>query len=95
MTIGANGYWNGWWDQASEGTFVNVNNGKVLGKDIYQPWYPGEPNGKDRENCLVTLVNAETWNDFGCFEELCGFCDMNRLPVYTLRGSQLLLLTLS
>ncbi len=79
-------FWNGWWDEPTEGSFTDVNSGRAIAPDDYQPWYLGEPNGSDEENCGVTWVRRDAWNDEGCFQGLCGFCHLDEAPVYTLRG---------
>ncbi len=80
------GFWNGWWDKNSEGDFVNVNNQASLSQREYQPWYMGEPNGKDQENCAQTSTGQRTWNDIVCSAEQCGFCHLSKAPSFTLRG---------
>lgn len=85
---GTNGYWNGWWDQPNEGTFENSNSGRAITSADYQPWYLGEPNGSDQENCGISWAALAAWNDEGCTKKLCGFCHLERAPVFTLRGMQ-------
>ena len=81
-------YWNGWSDQASEGTFTDSTGTKILDADRYQPWYLGEPNGNTEENCgMVWPGRGNAWNDDSCFKEACGFCQLDQVPVMTLRGS--------
>ncbi len=86
MSTGTPGYWNGWWDQPIEGTFQDANDGSNLTSDSYKPWYLGEPNGNDQENCGVSWAELDAWNDEGCYKELCGFCHLEKSPVFTLRG---------
>ena len=50
-------FWFGWSDEATEGSFVNVNDkddmkGKDISEEINSKWFPGEPNGKRWENCM-------------------------------------------
>ncbi len=79
-------YWNGYWDQNTEGTFVNVNNGQPTAASGYENWYVGEPNGLSDENCAVTWPMRNAWNDEGCAESNCGFCQLNFTPDFSLRG---------
>ena len=60
---------------------------KVLSDGQYQPWYIGEPNGLDYENCAVSWPRRHSWNDAICLEEFCGFCEFEEAPVFILRGS--------
>ena len=80
------GYWNGWWDQPSEGTFLDANNAQKLSPTDYQPWFLGEPNGGDQENCGMVWSAQNAWNDKNCRRILCGFCQLDNAPVFTLRG---------
>ena len=77
-------FWNGWWDVPEEGNFTNVNNGQDVGE--FQPWSLGEPNGINLENCGVTWIDTDNWNDAGCESMICGFCEMERSPDIVLRG---------
>ncbi len=77
-------FWNGWWDQPQEGTFTNVNTGEAL--DGFQPWYLGEPNGKNMENCGIVWVTKNMWNDQGCEFKMCGFCELEKAPDIVIRG---------
>ena len=44
---GSEGVWVGWWDQNIEGRWVSANNiSQNLEEHFFQPWSPGEPNGK-------------------------------------------------
>ena len=80
-------YWAGWWDTPSEGTFSDANTGVPLTKDMYQPWYLGEPNGDTLENCVIVWSPKDAWNDDGCNKEFCGFCELERAPDVQIRGS--------
>ena len=53
----------------------------------YQPWYLGEPNGGDQENCGQVWPSRKGWNDRKCRRLLCGFCELDHAPVFTLRGN--------
>ena len=65
---------------------MDGNHGENLTASDYQPWYLGEPNGKDVENCGMSWSNFNAWNDAPCENEVCGFCYLERAPVFTLRG---------
>ena len=80
-------YWNGWWDEPNEGTYTNVNTGEELAKDAFQPWYMGEPNGKNMENCAIVWARRNFWNDQGCEFKMCGFCELEKAPDIVIRGS--------
>ncbi len=68
--------WAGWWDLATEGLFVDVNNGTMnLSSTNYSPWSPGEPNGDTRENCIVSWPGG-AWNDQSCNNQYCVACDV-------------------
>ena len=34
------------------------------------PWFPGEPNGQDFENCVVFWPDEGAWNDENCGTEV-------------------------
>ncbi len=65
---------------------MDANGEITLTEDSYKPWYLGEPNGNDEENCGVSWVRRDAWNDEGCFRDICGFCELEQAPVFTLRG---------
>lgn len=65
---------------------MDANEERNLTGGDYQPWFMGEPNGLDVENCGVSWVRRDAWNDEECDTELCGFCNMAEAPFYTLRG---------
>ncbi len=82
------GYWVGWWDRPSEGRFVDVNSMSSLAPDGYQPWFLGEPNGREQENCAISWTETvSNWNDARCDLEYCGFCRLEFAPVFILRGT--------
>ena len=83
-------YWAGWWDEKTEGKFINAyNEDDYLDPFHYQPWYPGEPNGNTVENCAVVRVGKNTWTDEHCTEkEMCGFCELERAPELMIRGER-------
>ena len=86
LGAGNEAYWNGWWDEPSEGTFMDVNTGQPLRGGDFQPWFMGEPNGLDSENCGVTWSRRNSWNDDSCHLLHCGFCHLDEAPTFTLRG---------
>ncbi len=63
-----------------------MNTGEALAKDAFQPWYMGEPNGKNMENCGITWATRDTWNDQACETKMCGFCELEKAPDVVLRG---------
>ncbi len=85
-------YWSGWWDQPSEGTFSDATGRTKLPPGGYHPWYLGEPNGNTEENCGVVWADRGAWNDDSCSKEACGFCQLERAPVMTLRGCHLIII---
>jgi hypothetical protein len=71
--------WMGLNDEDREGTWV-WDAGGDLGS--YRPWQSGEPNDGGEcwgceENCgaLGFFAGADTWNDFGCYEDLAYVCE--------------------
>ncbi len=78
--------WSGYWDAPREGVFSDVNTGRPLSAGDYQPWWPGEPNGGIIENCAVVWAFRDMWNDYTCDIELCGFCELEEVPVFQIRG---------
>ena len=53
------GTWIGWSDDDQEGNWVSALNSSVsLGKEHFQSWGPGEPNGETKENCVALLSNG-------------------------------------
>ena len=68
---------------------MDSTNERVLGKSDYHPWYVGEPNGLDFENCAVSWPRRNSWNDAVCNEDFCGFCQFDEAPVFTLRGKNM------
>jgi hypothetical protein len=82
----SDGFWNGYWDEPHEGTFVDVNSGKAVG--AYQPWYFGEPNGDTIENCAMVWPARNAWNDLACSNKRCSFCYMSVAPYLNFRGKE-------
>ncbi len=79
-------YWSGWSEPYEEGRVADFVTGDNLTESGFQPWYPGEPNGKDMENCVSVKARDNTWVDVPCKKKVCGFCNMNGAPDLKLRG---------
>ena len=80
--------WAGWWDEPEEGVYTDINTGQVLTEGAYQPWFPGEPNGRTVENCAIIWFNRDAWNDQVCDIHLCGYCELEEAPILNIRGRQ-------
>ena len=53
------GTWMGWSDDDQEGNWVSALNSSVsLGKEQFQPWRSGQPNGERKQNCLTLKTNG-------------------------------------
>ncbi len=76
-------FWAGWTDEESD-DFIAADNGEKLSD--FQPWFLGEPNGEDLENCVVVEGRRNAWNDELCSHEFCGFCYVPRRHVLHIRG---------
>ena len=50
-------------------------------------WRKSEPNGDLRENCAGLDMYGTEFVDLFCGKKLCGICDINHTPIFTLRGS--------
>lgn len=81
------GIWNGWWDEQTEDTFVDVH-GQGLQLDISKfdqdPWSPSGANGYHMENC--GLYKWYTFHDTFCTQDHYSICDMGEPPVFRMRG---------
>ncbi len=75
----------GWWDTYNEGQFVDVNTG-MTNLSNFSPWYPGEPNGDLKENCLEVFKSNGLWNDVGCERGRCALCNISTTPSFVMRG---------
>ncbi len=65
------------------------NQSKMLEKDDFQPWFPGEPNGNTAENCLTVATSSgvkSAWFDTSCEKQECYFCNISRMPIIQIRG---------
>ena len=85
-------FWAGWDDEETNGVFVNANTKETL-RNINGVWqfFPGEPNGGTKENCVVVWPARNGWNDQGCDIGAYGFCHMDPRPRLVLRGNETLL----
>ena len=77
--------WTGFSDENDEGNYVDVNEGKALNFD---PWAPGEPNGKRNENCAISNRPSPFWYDAPCDYPLSSFCRIEETPRLHLRGEE-------
>ena len=74
--------WSAFTDLETEGKFVDKN-GKVLDENDFNR---GEPNGGEFENCGSIHNSNGKHVDIGCWETLCGACNLDHLPKFKLRG---------
>ncbi len=84
-------FWAGWSDEETEGIFRDSCIGMSLEKIGYEPWEVGEPSGQRKENCIVASgksndIEKVTWQDVSCSKKYCGFCNLERAPLFTIRG---------
>ena len=81
-------FWAGWSDKDNEGLFTNVNTGKVLEKkdELYDMWWPGEPNGGVLESCAASWPTRSAWFDMMCSETAKTFCNIQPRPRLIMRG---------
>ena len=80
--------WSGWFDEPSEGSFVNMESNEIEfdpTKFSDQIWADAEPNGDEYENCLV-MNNRKMLEDLACDQLRCSVCKLGSTPVFTLRG---------
>ncbi|XP_063419997.1 perlucin-like protein [Mytilus trossulus] len=70
-------YWLGARDDVIEGIWIWSSGANMN----FTKWNPGEPNGGDKENCLILENNG--WNDHKCNEERYFICqqDMHRIQL--------------
>ena len=74
--------WTGWSDEQNEGTYIDANLGQVLpinNSSTYAPFYTGEPNGEEAENCVVSNPDG-TWWDAPCNYRFIGSCLLRHMP---------------
>ena len=74
--------WSAFTDLKTEGKFVDKT-GDILDKNDYNR---GEPNGGEFENCGSIHYTTGKHVDIGCWEALCGACNLDHLPQFKLRG---------
>ena len=77
--------WTGFSDENEEGNYVDVNEEKALNFD---PWAPGEPNGKRNENCGISYKLRSGWYDAPCDSSLSSFCRIEETSRLHLRGDR-------
>ena len=75
--------WTGFSDEDDEGNYVDVNEGKSLN---FEPWAPGEPNGKTNENCGISYKLSPFWYDAPCENSYFSFCRIEETSRLHLRG---------
>ena len=75
--------WTGYSDEDEEGKYVDVNEGKAL---HFEPWAPGEPNGKQNENCGIANKPSPFWYDAPCENSYLSFCRIEETSRLHLRG---------
>lgn len=76
--------WTGFSDENDEGNYVDVNNGKGL---HFDPWAPGEPNGRTHENCGISYKLSSFWYDAPCENSYFSFCRIEDTTRLHLRGA--------
>ena len=47
-------------------------------------WHKSEPNGDENENCAV--MNSNEFEDNHCDANFCGACEIDKTPVFIIRG---------
>ena len=75
--------WTGFSDEDDEGNYVDANEGKALN---FEPWAPGEPNGKTNENCGISYKLSPFWYDAPCENSYFSFCRIEETSRLHLRG---------
>lgn len=82
------GFWAGWTDEITEGTFIDPNTGEELyeSTDGFHPFHPGEPNGGNKENCIQVMPHKNSWNDYRCCYRAVSFCNIEGRPRFKIRG---------
>ena len=74
--------WYGFSDKEQEGYFIHQGHNEVDPKLFDK----GEPNGDVFENCAALRKNRKKLIDIGCRYDLCGFCMLQDIPEFRLRG---------
>ncbi|XP_068202995.1 uncharacterized protein [Palaemon carinicauda] len=70
-------------DAAEEGVWASFSDGQTL---PFTNWFPGEPNGDRKDNCVVLRRSDPYWADTLCSMELCFSCVRTHLDYLQLRG---------
>ena len=83
-TLGDHFYWAGFDDSKKDGQFISQE-GVDFGLDR---WYPGEPNGKHYQNCLLLFVSngKGTFKDEDCESKSKFFCNVVKPVALEARG---------
>ena len=82
--------WTGFTDEKKEGDFIDINEDKRL-ETIFDnlPFSPGEPNGDEEENCLISCKDTPFWHDAVCQKGASPFCKFDRNALIQIRGKSL------
>ncbi|XP_064085752.1 uncharacterized protein LOC135200916 isoform X2 [Macrobrachium nipponense] len=70
-------------DAGHEGVWTSISDGQPL---PYTNWFPGEPNGANKDNCAVLRRSDPFWADTLCSMELCFSCIRTHKDYLQLRG---------
>ncbi|XP_066962316.1 uncharacterized protein [Macrobrachium rosenbergii] len=70
-------------DAGHEGVWTAMSDGQPL---AYTNWFPGEPNGANKDNCAVLRRSDPFWADTLCGMELCFSCVRTHKDYLQLRG---------
>jgi hypothetical protein len=84
-------YWLPYSDQREEGVWTDQNTDKPI---QYTEWNPGQPNGRESENCVFVLQTRsperQQWIDTNCDNSnkwgVCPICERASQPILRLRG---------
>ena len=85
---GCTSFWLPYTDEAEEGVWLDQNSGQPM---KYSEWMPGQPNGRETENCARVNMRAKQpdmmWYDSRCRNSLkCTLCSRTSQPILRLRG---------
>ncbi|KAK7084549.1 hypothetical protein SK128_015649, partial [Halocaridina rubra] len=70
-------------DAAEEGVWSKISDGQPIS---YTKWFPGEPNGGLKGNCIALRRNNPSWGDILCDLDLCFPCGRTHYDFLQLRG---------
>ena len=70
-------------DEDQEGEFRSSITGKII---TFQPWFGGQPNGKEEENHVRFGVKSKQWFDIHKSLKCCLACDLHKTLTVTLIG---------